>query len=85
MVKKQNKNIFPLDFYFNPCYTYPMKMTNKSHVLFVKTDGKRKVLATGSRHLCEVASGMTSGQRTACAVGIVTTEFWVDILGEKIK
>tara|TARA_R110000824_G_scaffold17971_2_gene71919 strand:- start:1292 stop:1480 length:189 start_codon:yes stop_codon:yes gene_type:complete len=62
-----------------------MKMTNKSHVLFVKTDGKRKVLASGSRHFCEAASGMTSGQRTACNVGIISTECWVDILGEKIK
>ena len=62
-----------------------MKMTNKSHVLFVKTDGKRKVLATGSRQHCEIASGMTSGQRTACNVGVVTSEFWVDMLGEKTK
>jgi hypothetical protein len=62
-----------------------MKMTNKSHVLFVKTDGKRKVLATGSRQHCEIASGMTSGQRTACNVGIVTSDFWVDVLEEKTK
>jgi len=67
------------------CYSYSMKITNKSHVLFVKTDGKRKLLATGSRHFCEVASGMSSGQRIACAVGIVTSEFWTDALGEKTK
>ena len=62
-----------------------MKITDKSHVLFVKTNGKRKVLATGSRHHCEIASGMTSGQRTAFNVGIVTIDFWVDVLGEKTK
>jgi len=62
-----------------------MKITNKSHVLFVKTDGKRKLLATGSRQHCEIASGMSSGQRAACAVGIVTSEFWTNLLGEKTK
>jgi len=74
-----------LAFYAIVWYSYYMKMTNKSHVLFVKTDGKRKLLATGSRQHCEAASGMTSGQRTACNVGVVTSEFWVDMLGEKTK
>jgi len=63
-----------------------MKITNKSHVLFQGlAGGKHKLLATGSRHFCEAASGMSSSQRTKNAVGVCTTEFWTDLLGEKIK